>query len=49
MQVSENWKTLVMQGVDPTQQELFFSILETMTLHAKELAYAMGGRNTHEN
>lgn len=48
MQVSKNWKSLVMQGVEPAQQELFLSILETMTLHAKELACTMGEKHTHE-
>lgn len=49
MQVSRNWKTLVMQGVDPTQQELFITILEKITQNAKELSHTIVDRNTYEN
>ncbi|PKL14604.1 MAG: hypothetical protein CVV52_01075 [Spirochaetae bacterium HGW-Spirochaetae-8] len=49
MKVSDNWKTAVMQGLNSTEQDLFFNLLERITRNARELAHPMAEREIHEN
>nr|WP_319474192.1 MarR family winged helix-turn-helix transcriptional regulator [uncultured Sphaerochaeta sp.] len=48
MQVSENWDTQVMQGIDAAQQEMFITILSKITKNAKNLTHTVKDNTIHE-